>query len=162
MIKEGSARQERSEEKENLPSEISIYATQETITDEGMATPKGYPYSRKLEKPQTRTTYHWEGPIFLEPGKTPYSSMGKAEIDDLAENFANNYRIHQNPELQKRGESSYSLKFGAPEKTIEEMKKKYPSGRISFRDLTPKEQDEFLEAFQKDNQRAMEAKKKGR
>lgn len=157
---------EGKENKEIIPSEIHIFAIEHTETTKDTVTKQGFGYSSPLESPQTKTFYHWEGklnPTEFErtypQGKEGYvgSSMADEDIEGLAENFAARYRETQNPELQKRGESSYSLKF-EPSENVARKTEAAHGKEARVRGLTQDEHRKFMDAFSRANQEATKNK----
>lgn len=49
------------ESRENLPTEVSIYAVNWTQTHEDRVSPQGFGSTRELEKPIQHTEFAWEG-----------------------------------------------------------------------------------------------------
>ena len=132
------------------PQKIHVYAVEITRTTEDRVTPQGFAYSPPLESPVTTTTFYWEGNLFPSqsiPGGTQdlIHSFGFREgIEELAENFAENYRDRQNPNLHGTDAVSYSLAFEPPSgKTLE-----------GLRALSSAERQAFLAAFQRANIKA--------
>jgi len=147
------------ESKENLPSEINIYVVEKTKTHEDHVTKQGFGYSTPLKSPQKLSRFVWEGKLYQSQSRKDYlgSSMSKEDIERLAENFALNYRDHLNPDLQKMGQSSYSLKFEPSEEIIRKFKEQHGEG-TTIRGLNSEEQKRFMEAFRKANEEATKKK----
>lgn len=162
-IERGPSQQEN---QENLPSEIDIYVVEEMKTHKDTVTDQGFGYSTPLESPQKSSRFVWEGK--LQPSEherqNPQSregyagsSMSHDDIERLAENFSYNYRTHLNPDLQKRGESSYSLKFEPSEEVIRKFKEQHGEN-ATIRGLNAEEQERFMDAFRKANEEATKKK----
>jgi hypothetical protein len=83
--------------------------------------------------------------------------MSQDDIEKLAQNFADNYRQRQNPDLQKKGESSYSLKFEPSEEVIRKFKERHGEN-ATLRGLNAEEQKRFMDAFRKANEEATKKK----
>ncbi len=162
-IERGPSQQEN---QENLPSEIDIYVVEEMKTHTDNITEQGFGYSSPLETPQKQTRYAWEGKLQATEyeRKNPQSregyvgdSMSQDDIEKLAQNFAYNYRTCQNPDLQKSGESSYSLKFEPSEEVIRKFKEQHGEN-ATIRGLNAEEQKRFMDAFRKANKEATKKK----
>lgn len=162
-IERGPSQQET---QENLPSEISIYVVEETKTHKDNVTDQGFGYGAPLESPQKSSRFVWEGK--LQPSEyerqNPQlrenyagSSMSQDDIEKLAQNFAYNYRTHQNPDLQKAGQSSYSLAFEPSEEVIRKFKEQHGENAV-MRGLNAEEQKRFMDAFRKANEEATKKK----
>ena len=162
-IERGHSQQES---QENLPSEIDIYVVEEVKTHKDNVTDQGFGYSTPLESPQKSSRFVWEGK--LQPSeherKNPQSrenyagsSMSQDDIEKLAQNFAYNYRSHQNPDLQKAGQNSYSLKFEPSEEVMRKFKEQHGEG-VTIRGLNAEEQKIFMDAFRKANEEATKKK----
>lgn len=132
------------------PQPIHIYAVQTTRATEDWVTSQGFGRSKPLNRPETTTTFYWEGNLFPNqsmPGNAQgltHSFGFRGSIEQLAENFAENYRGRQNPDLQNLGSASYSFTFEPPNgNTLE-----------GARVLSSTEKEEFLTAFQRANIKA--------
>lgn len=139
-------------------STINIFAIQDTKTYEDRVTKQGFGVSTPLATPQESTYYRWQGRLHPNPAERTTQPEGtqssniRDSLEELAENFAHNYRDRQDPVLQQRGEASYSLQFQPTQEQIEELKKTNPDVARVVRGLTQEEQERFMTAFKKANQ----------
>jgi hypothetical protein len=150
-------------------SAINIFAIDDKVTrtHEDHVTQQGFGYSSPLAKPEvTKSTYYrWEGrlhPNAAERTTNPEGTQSlnvRDSLEELAENFAQNYRDRQDPVLQQRGEASYSLQFQPTQEQIYELKKTSPDVARVVRGLNQEEQEKFMAAFRKANQAAAQKKK---
>jgi len=146
---------ESQESKENLTSTINVYAIETTKTEENFVSKQGFGHTEKLKSPQRSVSYHWEGKLHNQTEDYVGSSGGRDSIEDLAENFSDNYMTHQNPKLKNEGKPSYGFSFTPPQ----EAEKQYSGGKtVRVRGLSGEEQERFLEAFKKANKKAVERK----
>lgn len=148
----------------NRPSTVNIFAIEDktTKTHEDHVTKQGFGYSTPLATPEVSesTYYKWQGRLHPNPAQRAskpegfQSSNVRDSLEELAENFAQNYRDRQDPVLQQRGQASYSLEFQPTQDQIEELRKANPDVARVVRGLNQEEQKRFMAAFQKANQAA--------
>lgn len=144
---------------DHKPREIRIYAYEHVITHRDHVTKQGFGGSTPLESPIKRKYYDWKGNLWPSDferknpkSKRAISSLSTREtVEELARNFSRNYLGHLDPELERKGEASYTLIFEPTEEIITDLR-----GRrfTKVRSLTPEERDKFMEAFKKENQAA--------
>lgn len=131
------------EEHEPSPSRISVYAVEET--------PPALHGGLSSGTPEKTTYFRWEGVLHpteaerVRPSSREgyvSSSNAQKKIETLAVNFAANYRMRQNPDLQARGEASYTFEFQPPREPdrISELQRDVGRGS-TLRGLTPEEQE---------------------
>jgi len=150
------------------PSIINIYAVEDTVTKthDDHVTRQGFGYSSPLAQPQitNETFYRWQGrlqPNAAEQTTNPQgveSSNSRSSIEELAENFAQNYRDRQDPVLQKKGDTSYSLQFQPTQAQLTELMKTNAEVARVIRALNPDEQRRFMEAFHEANKASVQKK----
>lgn len=148
--------------KEAEPLKINIYALEETVTTEDRVSKQGFGTSRPLENPVKNIYYRWEGKLFSpnDDGSVGESSNVREDIVALAQNFADNYRNHLDPDKLKKKEATYLFSFepGTTGKKLAESNRGF--GKESrVRDLTQQEQEIFNNAFIADNKEAAQKKK---
>lgn len=161
------------ESKENLPTEVSIYAVNWTQTHEDRMSPQGFGSTSELPEPIQHTEYAWEGDFRARPGeastKNPNYKEGLYSLGDqqesmekTADNLSWHYLLRGNPELDKQGKASFNFNFSLSEQILAEQKsgqRDYGEGR-TLRSLTPTEQEKFLEAFREANKQNLEKQQK--
>jgi len=146
-------------------STINIFAIEDktTKTHEDHVTKQGFGYSSPLARPEVSesTYYRWQGrlhPIAAQRATNPegvQSSNSRGSLEELAENFAQNYRDRQDPVLQQQNEASYSLQFQPTKEQLEELRKANQDVARVVRGLNPEEQKRFMDSFLKANKAAV-------
>lgn len=160
------------ENRENLPTEVSIYAIDWMQTHEDRVS-KGFSWIRhELKKPIQHTEYAWEGDFRALPGEESktdpsykdglYSLFDKQEdMNKSASNLSWHYLLRGNPELDKQGKASFKFTFSLPQQFVEEQKsgrRNYGEGH-TLRSLRPSEQKKFMEAMQEANKKNLQAQR---
>lgn len=149
-------------------SSINVFAIEDLITktSEDHVTGQGFGFSSPLEKPvETKSiSYRWEGMIHpndLQKASSPEmikAYNARESLTELAENFADQYRSHQDSELQAKGESSYALQFQPTQEQIAELMQTNADVQRLVRGLNEEEQVAFTLAFTKSNEAALATK----
>lgn len=134
--------------------EVSIFAADRIKTSVDIFSNQGFGRTTSLEKPISSTTYHWSGILHGKGTDNVGSSNCRDTLSQLAANFAENYRGHQNPDLQKAGKASYTLCF-EPTSMDTLTFSSGQQGQVTIRPLTAEEQQVFMRAFQQANKMAI-------
>lgn len=146
-------------------STVNIFAIADEVTRSSVdhMTARMSGYSTPLETPQVTNTlqYRWEG--MIHPNEAQRAG-GQADVRaynvndslaGLAENFAAQYRDHQDPTLQAQNESSYALSFEATNEQLQSLMDTNSDVKRVIRGLNAEEQKQFMEAFNKANEVAL-------
>lgn len=164
---------EGQESRENLPTEVSIYAVNWTQTHEDRISPQGFGSTRELNPPVQHTEYAWEGdfralkneanpkdPSYKDGLYTLYDQQ--ESMKKSADNLSWQYLLRGNPKLDNQSKPSFTFKFSLSEQILKEKesgKRDYGEGR-TLRPLAPSEQDKFLELFREANKKNLEEQQK--
>jgi hypothetical protein len=143
---------------------VNVFAIEDltTKTSEDHVTGQGFGYSSPLEKPMqsNQVAYRWEGmihPTALQAKSKPEMIRAynvRDTLQELAENFAQQYREHQDSLLQANGESSYAIQFAPTQEQVAELLETSAQVQRVVRGLKPDEQEAFMSAFAKANAEA--------
>jgi hypothetical protein len=132
-----------------------VYAVETTKTTRDEVSAQGFGYTSPLAVPQKETHFVWQGELFNGPGSLSGSSNARKELDQLASNFADNYRRSLCHLSVAQGTSPYDIHFGVPA----DIRQSYVGDEHErVRNLTDVEREAFVTAFREANRKA--AKKK--
>ncbi len=136
---------------------IHVYAVESIKTTKDEVSAQGFGSSSPLAVPQKETHFVWRGELFSSPGNLSGSSNACKQLDQLATNFADNYRRSLSRLFVPLGTSPYVIHFGVPA-DVQQSYKDVGDEYERVRDLTEAERDNFLAAFQEANRKSTEKK----